>query len=402
MDFSSVLNTDHREILHNMLPTGDGFEGIVLSSEPLTNGFSTKEYHCIHNTKPKRNTKPHEKHLNCNAKIIVTIKNKEMKRSNDVFLKKYPCEIFLRNTHNHSIYTSSALKFCPPCQQLQEEFKLLFTKGHSPSTAYSLFKDELYENHNQRYNAIVADGSIYWQMPNTEVEIECCTCFMGNRGGSCKHQLAVVTQFGLNSQQFHPTLINSDFKELLHKVVYGVNCEIEGWYLNLNDTKANEVVKIYNNLSAIEVPSCSSPDLHNIDINFNDIPPISTSEKDKIRGQLEHFVDLLMNRFENNFDECNQTILKFLKNVECCKTNSSLTSALCTFGKYNGTGLPKIKSGKNIQDGNRIGVQPTAIMRRKSGLGGRNIAQSGRPPKRLRLSDHAYSDDDDLYFIAMS
>ncbi|CAH1995728.1 unnamed protein product [Acanthoscelides obtectus] len=91
--------------------------------------------------------------------MIVTIKNKEMKRSNDVFLKKYPCEIFLRNTHNHSIYISSALKFRPPSQQLQEEFKLLFTKGHSPSTAYSLFKDELYENRNQRYNEIVADGS---------------------------------------------------------------------------------------------------------------------------------------------------------------------------------------------------------------------------------------------------
>ncbi|CAH1982165.1 unnamed protein product [Acanthoscelides obtectus] len=98
MDFSSVLNADHREILHNMLATDDGFEGIVLSSEPLSNGFSTviplnicskeeafrwlglfqekskisfrvkrchaentqkiifkKEYHCIHNTKPKRN-----------------------------------------------------------------------------------------------------------------------------------------------------------------------------------------------------------------------------------------------------------------------------------------------------------------------------------------------------------
>ncbi|CAH1982164.1 unnamed protein product [Acanthoscelides obtectus] len=222
-------------------------------------------------------------------------------------------------------------------------------------------------------------------------EIESCTCFMGNRGGSCKHQLAIVTQFAVNSQQFHPTLINSDFKELLLKVVYGVNCEIEGWYLNLNDTKANQVVKIYNNSSAIEVPSCSSPDLHNIDINLNDIPPISTIEKDKIRGQLEHFVDLLMNRFENNYDEFNQPILKFLKNVESCKTNSSLTSALCTFGKYNGTGLPKIKSGKNIQGGNRIGVQPTAIMRRKSGLWGRNIAQSGRPLKRLRLSNHAYS-----------
>ncbi|CAH1958480.1 unnamed protein product [Acanthoscelides obtectus] len=246
MDFSSVLNTDHREILQNMLPTGDGFEGIVLSSEPLSNGFSTKEYHCIHNTKPKRNTKPHEKHLNCNAKMIVTIKNKEMKRSNDVFLKKYPCEIFLRNTHNHSIYISSALKFCPPSQQLQEEFKLLFTKGHSPSTAYSLFKDELYENHNQRYNEIVADGS------------------------KC------------------PTL----------KWVYDLYYQI--------------FKREYGEPTGVEM-----------------IVSMENAIKDY--------------------------------NIKC-------------------------ESG-----GNRIGVQPTAIMRRKSGLGGRNIARSGRPPKRLQLSDHAYS-----------
>lgn len=55
-------------------------------------------------------------------------------------------------------------------------------------------------------------------------------------------RLAVVNKFNLHSQQFHPTLIKSNFKDIMHKITYGFDCEIEGWYfyLGLNENR-NEI-----------------------------------------------------------------------------------------------------------------------------------------------------------------
>lgn len=101
-----------------------------------------------------------------------------------------------------------------------------------------------------------------------------------------------------------------------------------------------------------------------------DVAINQTIEKNGICKELEGFVNLLMNKYENNFDEYNIHISKFLKNVTSCKRDFSLISALHTFGKYNGEKMPKMGLSKNLQGGNNIAA---AIMRQKTQLGRRNI-----------------------------
>ncbi|KAL1493318.1 hypothetical protein ABEB36_011395 [Hypothenemus hampei] len=81
----------------------------------------------MHNIRPKKTTQhPDLKHLNCNAKLTITTmkKNKDTKKTKD--LQKYI-------NHNHELYNLIIHHFKNWKKNL----------SHSPSTAFSLFKDKL-------------------------------------------------------------------------------------------------------------------------------------------------------------------------------------------------------------------------------------------------------------------
>lgn len=66
------------------------------------------------------------------------------------------------------------------------------------------------------------------------------------------------------------------------------------------------------------------------------------------------------------------------------KTESSLISAMCSFGKQQ---YQSIKVGRKSTS---IPVQPTAIARRVNITGARKCQQSGRPPKCSYVPEHGY------------
>lgn len=66
-----------------------------------------------------------------------------------------------------------------------------------------------------------------------------------------------------------------------------------------------------------------------------------------------------------------------------------MVSALHCFGKFNGMKNKWRKAG-------RIGVQSTAISRRKTFCGGRGNLQSGQPPKWALAPEHAYIRNEEL------
>ena len=82
----------------------------------------------------------------------------------------------------------------------------------------------------------------------------------------------------------------------------------------------------------------------------------------------------------------------FLSQFERMKTDSALISSLCTFGKYNGA-VPTADRvrRKYLQTSSKIGVQPTAVARRKAPLGGRRALITGRPVKGVHLPEHGYA-----------
>ena len=81
------------------------------------------------------------------------------------------------------------------------------------------------------------------------------------------------------------------------------------------------------------------------------------------------------------------------------RTDQNLASAMCMFGRYCGINLArrklqKVKKASSLANrtaGPSIGVQPTAISRRKLKLGGRKRLGSGRPTKQSLVTEHGYS-----------
>jgi len=80
---------------------------------------------------------------------------------------------------------------------------------------------------------------------------------------------------------------------------------------------------------------------------------------------LKQTFNILENKLLTNGQLFRSPIKKFLGLFNDIKTDSGLISALNTFGKYNGAGMPKIKPRKNVKGSKVIGVQPTTISRRK-------------------------------------
>ncbi|KAL3266211.1 hypothetical protein HHI36_010393 [Cryptolaemus montrouzieri] len=183
-----------------------------------------------------------------------------MKRSKDIYLKTHPCEIYIRNTHNHALYSSAVLRYSSPSNDLV-----------SPT------EDPV----------------------NNDTENQLC----------------------------------------------------------LNET-ANEqnLVNVYN-----------------------------------IKNQLRDMFTQLMDKFENAPEEYQKPISAFIRNFNSCKTDSSLKSALNTFGKYSESALPLKKRGNGTQGVRFIRIQPTALSRRNTKLKGRRVLQSGRLAETQQISDHCYS-----------
>lgn len=218
-------------------------------------------------------------------------------------------------------------------------------------------------------------------------EVECCTCYIGKLGAPCKHQFAVIKKYSLPSQQFCPTLVDSNFKKLLHKIITGKDCDLTNWYKEFGEVDLNQNINVGEESRSVQ-------DL--IVYDHLDNKEEGNDENDECdmvntENQLNDVFEKIKGKFRNNPEEYKKPISKFIKLFNTCKSDSSLISALQTFGKYNGAGMPLIKKGKNTQGGRTIGVHPTALSRRKTKLAGRRVLQSVRPSKRQKLSDHCYS-----------
>lgn len=73
----------------------------------------------------------------------------------------------------------------------------------------------------------------------------------------------------------------------------------------------------------------------------------------------------------------------FCKQADSISTSSAMQSALYCFGKYSGV-------GKRLAGLKKIGVQPTAVARRKTALGGRKRTYLGRTPRWAFSPEHGY------------
>lgn len=227
---------------------------------------------------------------------------------------------------------------------------------------------------------------------------ELCSCPVGSQGAPCKHQLAVVKEFNLTSSQFIP-FTDPTAKIILFKILYGKPPESDEWFASLITVEVNKASSNFPSTNLSNSPNINKSELVTSDIassNNVELPQINSNElndTDVNEGcqMIQEVSDVLRDKLIKNPHLYFSAIKKFHElATSAAKTDSALMSGLYTFGKYTGAGNPLVLKKKNLQGGNRIGVQPTTISRRKTKVHGRSLSNSGRPPKRQRLEDHAY------------
>ncbi|KAJ1526610.1 hypothetical protein ONE63_008196 [Megalurothrips usitatus] len=246
----------------------------------------------------------------------------------------------------------------------------------------------------------ISKGTVYFVL----MEWEICSCEAGKCGRPCKHMCAVVQHFNLSSSLIHPLLQchNSTMKRVLFHIAHGhVNVPDE-WFKSVFDDVHEK---------SQPAQSCSENDSSdkNDEQEVDDPPAISDADegsktnseesdfpddilnetKDALRATMENYIQLL--------SDDPQTFLEpmgvFIKqNRLLCNSQAGLVSALHCFGKNGGAPAHGFKKRK----GRDIPVQPTAVARRTTYLGGTKRQFTGQPPNAMRsnvledTSDHTY------------
>lgn len=119
-----------------------------------------KSFRCHHNTLAQFRSGPaHEKHTKCDAHLIITVKNYNMKRSKDELLKTFPCEIIIQHCHNHPLHAADSLRFRRASKKVKDTFLELFKSNHSPSSALSTYKYDIQVKNPDNWFEILADGA---------------------------------------------------------------------------------------------------------------------------------------------------------------------------------------------------------------------------------------------------
>ncbi|XP_071947221.1 uncharacterized protein [Antedon mediterranea] len=206
--------------------------------------------------------------------------------------------------------------------------------------------------------------------PGTFYEIDLfagvCSCFFGMNGALCKHQHMVAKHFPecIICPKCSPSL-----REVFFKITKGIEIDEDRFTVHIDD--------IFGEREGIEIKEEHTEPTTNTDfvqvIEYSDMEDDAmedSGDEEEIQGNIngiDHFVAVLKNKYKENPQVFHKPINSFITNFHKIKTDSELISALSSFGK---------QSSSRNWFGNRIGVQPTAIARRKEG---HRFLRQGRP-----------------------
>ena len=245
-----------------------------------------------------------------------------------------------------------------------------------------------------------------------------CTCYIGKTGAPCKHQHAVVKFFGVDSITAVP-VTSTVLRDLLFQLATGTKAP-DGWFQTLrlpasspdDPTPTSQSHSQSHSLADGHQAALLLPteNMENGDVQGQDawsleqqrqmqnqflarasssqtskrlpLSPLETNvnnDTDKVAKQIMLAATSICQRIEGN-PSLIPSAKKFVNMVNDLHTDSALDSAMACFGKYSGLKMTK-KMSKLHTCSSKIGVQPTAIARRKSALGGRKCLVSGRKPK---------------------
>ncbi|XP_072168858.1 uncharacterized protein [Diadema setosum] len=232
---------------------------------------------------------------------------------------------------------------------------------------------------------------------HVNTNLQTCTCPKGESGGPCKHQYAVVKKFNVTNTNFLPT-ITPHLRKLLYTIATGRDDVPNEWFANLHPA---EQAKFPLDADEMMVVSTShDPQIERLDslslqrdLDNNFLHRGKNTRSKSLSTKLEDMFQTLRFKLQEDKESFHTPLTKFVERFEQITTDSALVSALSTFGKYNGHALSKKSrhvSQRAMLTSTKIGVQPTAVSRRKTAVGGRLDLITGRLVKGTQ-NEHGYA-----------
>lgn len=204
-----------------------------------------------------------------------------------------------------------------------------------------------------------------------------CTCYVGRDGGPCKHQFAVTETFQIPTLSFAPVR-DPGYRRLLYTVATGNNRVPIDWFASL--LQSSDMVA--------EAPQ-PSPD---VDVSVQCPPESQPDAPVAFSATVERF-HASCQRIESMYladpAGLESAMKSFCDSVTAISTSTGLSSALHWFGKFTG-GAEAVARGRKMISRKKIPVQPTAVARRKTALGGRSRLYAGRKLKSSLTDGHGY------------
>ena len=228
---------------------------------------------------------------------------------------------------------------------------------------------------------------------NVNMSVELCTCHIGSTGGPCKHQYIVMRHFNMKAWNFVPVQ-DAEMRMFLYTLGTGANDVDSQWFQPLHREPSSD----------LPTPSVSgvphSMEVGDSEVSENEVEaPSAQMDEDESIDDKKEEAEQLAQQIGACFESLKQKLLSnpsyfakpaktFLTTFTNICTDSAMVSALSSFGKY--TGVSKAAGFSNGVRGlsaiKRIGVQPTALARRKRAFGGKKQATLGCPPKEVKSS----------------
>lgn len=254
-----------------------------------------------------------------------------------------------------------------------------------------------------------------------------CTCPVGLNGSPCKHQYAVMKHCQVNSHNFFP-LADEKMRQHLFYLASGLGNEYvpDEWFrplragnrphndlnqdddidptVNLQGSTSDETTTSMTRSSAIESLGLQRHFQNMFDrrncagacgSTGNDVEDgrVTNADTAAVLDGVQSVADKLKDIVKLNPEEMIGPAKVFIRQFNTLKSNAAVVSALQTFGKYTGAAekLSQRKRRKmsllnndrlRCRRGKMIKVQPTAVSRRKTPLGGRRCLQTGRQPRQ--------------------
>lgn len=213
-----------------------------------------------------------------------------------------------------------------------------------------------------------------------------CTCYSGATGTLCKHASAVLLQADAELSTAYK-VVSAETKAVLFEVGTGSRPSAE-WLLPLRSMPATTATE----------PASSRNDGDSSDtVDYSPVgsdsarPIIDNTVEDNsctLTADERQRLETVFSRIWKGVEEAPQVFVpacrRLIDNTEkYAATETGLVSALYTFGKY--AGLPRVRQPRSWvvtnqkRRGVQIGVQPTAIGRRRLTLPGKRKVAAGRP-----------------------